>query len=183
MTMRRDALWGAIALVLEIRRLAPESRGEAVATVGRVDVEPGATNVVPGLACARVEMRSGDERRLAALRQAVEAAAERLAGEYGLRVAHDGWDHMPAQPLDERVTAALHEDAAGRGLRVVRMPSWAGHDAKILAPHLPAGLLFVPSRAGISHAPDENTAPGDLAAGAQVLLDAVRLLDERLDHV
>lgn len=182
MTMRRDALWGASSLVLEVRRLALESRGEAVGTVGRLDVEPGGANVIPGLARVRVELRSGDERRLAMLRQAVEAAAERIAREHDLQAAADPWDHMPAQPLDPHVTAALHDAATARGLRVIRMPSWAGHDAKILAPRVPAGLLFVPSRRGISHAPDEDTAPADLVGGTQVLLDAVCLLDERLAH-
>lgn len=180
MTMRRDALWGAAALVLEVRRLALAAAGEAVGTVGRVDVEPGATNVVPGRARLRIELRSGDEGRLASLRDAVEAAARRVAEEHGLGVAVDPWDRMGAQPLDARVVAAVEEAAAARGLRVVRMPSWAGHDAKILAPRVPAGVLFVPSRGGVSHAPDEDTAPADLAQGAQVLLDAIRLLDDRL---
>jgi hydantoinase/carbamoylase family amidase len=182
MALRRDALWGASALVLEIRRLAMESNGEAVATVGRLEVEPGGTNVVPGLARLRVEVRSGDEHRLDALRAAVDATARTAAQAYGLRVTIDPWDQMPAQPLDERVTTAIVDAAEARRLRIVRMPSWAGHDAKILAPHLPAGLLFVPSIGGVSHAPGEATAPEHLAGGAQVLLDTVRLLDARLDH-
>jgi N-carbamoyl-L-amino-acid hydrolase len=181
MAMRRDALWGASALVLEVRRLALESHGEAVATVGRLDVEPGGSNVVPGLARLRVELRSGDEHRLSALRTVVEAAARRIAQEYGLGATVADWDQMSVQPLDERVTAAIVDAAEARGVRFLRMPSWAGHDAKILAPHLPAGLLFVPSIGGVSHAPGEDTAPRHLAAGAQVLLDAVRLLDARLD--
>ena len=58
------------------------------------------------------------------------------------------------------------------------MPSWAGHDAKNLASHLPAGMIFVPSRDGISHAPDEFTDPAHLALGAQILLDVVLQLDQ-----
>jgi hydantoinase/carbamoylase family amidase len=182
MTMRRDALWGAAAMVLETRRLAMEAAGDAVGTVGRLDVEPGGTNVVPGLARVRVELRSGDETRLGALRRDVEAVARDLADHYTLSVTISPWDHIPGQPLDARVAAALLDAAALRGRRAIRMPSWAGHDAKILAPHVPAGLLFVPSRRGISHAPNEDTDAGDLAAGAQGLLDAVRLLDERIDN-
>ncbi|MGQ0549477.1 MAG: hydantoinase/carbamoylase family amidase, partial [Armatimonadota bacterium] len=70
MSLRRDALWGASALVLEVRRLALASAGDAVATVGRVEVEPGSTNVIPGAARVRVEIRSGSESRLADLRGA-----------------------------------------------------------------------------------------------------------------
>jgi acetylornithine deacetylase/succinyl-diaminopimelate desuccinylase-like protein len=88
---------------------------------------------------------------------------------------------MAAQPLDEHVSKAILDAAETRGLRIVRMPSWAGHDAKILAPHFPAGLLFVPSIGGVSHAPEEETAPGHITGGAQVLLDTVRLLDARLN--
>lgn len=182
MTMRRDALWGAAAMVLETRRLATETTGDAVGTVGRLTVEPGGTNVVPGLASLRIELRSGDETRLAALRREVETAARRLAGQYDLSVTVAPWDHIPGQPLDARVTTTVMDAAALRGRRAIRMPSWAGHDAKILAPHAPAGLLFVPSRRGISHAPEEDTGAADLASGAQALLDAVRLLDERIDN-
>ncbi|MGH2375277.1 MAG: Zn-dependent hydrolase [bacterium] len=177
MSMRRDALWGAGALVLEVRRLALASAGQAVATVGRIEAEPGSTNVIPGIARVRVEIRSGEESRLTELREAVEAAARRFAGEFGLSAIVDPWDHMGAEPLDERISALALEAATARGLRAISMPSWAGHDAKILAPHVPSGLLFVPSKGGISHAPDEDTDPAHLAAGAQLLLDVLLKVD------
>jgi len=177
MSMRRDALWGASALVLEVRRLALASSGEAVATVGRLEVEPGSTNIIPGAARVRVEIRSGSESRLSGLRDDVEAAAHALAREFGLNVRFDIWDHMGAEPLDERIRALAMEAAGERGLRAISMPSWAGHDAKILAPHVPSGLLFVPSKGGISHAPDEDTDPAHLAAGAQMLLDTLLKVD------
>ncbi|MGH2404507.1 MAG: hydantoinase/carbamoylase family amidase, partial [bacterium] len=177
MSMRRDALWGASALVLEARRLALASEGEAVATVGRIDAEPGSTNVIPGVARVRVEIRSGSGPRLRDLREAVEAAARGLAREFGLNVSVDRWDDMRVEPLDERIRTMALEAAASRGLRAISMPSWAGHDAKILAPHVPSGLLFVPSKDGISHAPDEETDPAHLTAGAQMLLDTLMKVD------
>jgi N-carbamoyl-L-amino-acid hydrolase len=72
------------------------------------------------------------------------------------------------------------ESATRQGLRATSMPSWAGRDAKILAPHLPVGLIFVPSKGGISHSPDEFTDPAHIAAGAQILLDTVRAIDHSL---
>jgi N-carbamoyl-L-amino-acid hydrolase len=177
MTMRRDALWGAATLVMDVRALALASDAQAVGTVGRIDVEPGATNVVPGVARVRVEVRSGEEPRLARLRDDVEAAARAAASAFGLRVTVDAWDHLPPQPLDERIRALVLEHAARRGLRAIAMPSWAGHDAKILAPYLPAGMIFVPSRDGISHAPDEFTSPEQVASGVQVLMDTVLAVD------
>ncbi len=182
MEMRQDALWGASALVLEVRRLALASDGRAVATVGRLEVEPGGTNVIPGVARMRVEMRSGEESRLAALRGAVEDAARRCAHEHSLRVTFDIWDHMPATPLDAALQAHVLASAHARGLKAVSMPSWAGHDAKILAPHLPAAMIFVPSHGGISHSPDEYTSPEQCASGAQLLLDTIRRADAHLSQ-
>jgi hydantoinase/carbamoylase family amidase len=183
MPMRRDALWGASALILEVRRLALATGGEAVGTVGRIEAEPGGTNVVPGKAVLRVELRSGREEVLAALRAEVEAAARRLAGEFALQANVDPWDHAPAVPLHPDLQAMALEAAAREGLRAIGMPSWAGHDAKNLAPHVPTGLIFVPSARGVSHAPGEHTDPSRLAAGAQVLLEVLCRLDGYLiDH-
>jgi hydantoinase/carbamoylase family amidase len=181
MPMRRDALWGASALVLEVRRIALATAGEAVGTVGRVEVEPGSTNVIPGKATVRVELRSGREELLEALRAEVEAAARRLAAEYTLETIVEPWDHAPAVPLHPGLQAMALEAAARRGLRAISMPSWAGHDAKILAPHVPTALLFVPSVGGVSHAPGEYTTPSHLTAGAQVLLDVLCRLDSDLN--
>jgi len=180
MAMRRDALWGAATLVLDVRRLALASDGTTVATVGKVDVDPGATNVVPGAASVRVEVRSGEEARLARLRADVETAAKTAAGAFGLSVTIDPWDSLPPQPLDDAIRALALEHAARRGLRAISMPSWAGHDAKILAPYLPAGLIFVPSRDGISHSPAEFTGPAQIGAGVQMLMDTLTAVDAGL---
>jgi N-carbamoyl-L-amino-acid hydrolase len=182
MEMRRDALWGASSLVLEVRRLALASDGRAVATVGRLEVEPGGTNVIPGVARMRVEMRSGEESRLSALRAEVEEAARRFAHEHSLDLTLDAWDHMPATPLDAAIQDLVLASARARGLNAISMPSWAGHDAKILAPHLPAAMIFVPSRGGISHSPDEYTSPEQCASGAQLLLDTIRRADAHLSQ-
>jgi len=177
MAMRRDALWGAATLVLDVRRLALASAGATVATVGKIDVEPGATNVVPGAARVRVEVRSGEDARLARLRADVEAAAHAAARAFGLSVTVDPWDSLPPQPLDDGIRTLALAHAARRGLHAISMPSWAGHDAKILAPHVPAGLIFVPSRDGISHSPAEFTSPAQIAAGVQVLMDTLVAID------
>jgi N-carbamoyl-L-amino-acid hydrolase len=177
MATRHDALWGGATLVLDIRGLALASAGAAVATVGKIEVEPGATNVIPGIARVRVECRSGEESRLVGLRADVEAAAKTAARAHGLTVTIDPWDSLPPQPLDDAIRAFVLAHAARRGLRAIAMPSWAGHDAKILAPHLPVGMIFVPSRDGISHSPDEFSSPEDIASGVQVLMDTIMAID------
>jgi hydantoinase/carbamoylase family amidase len=177
MAMRRDALWGAAALILHVRDAALATGGEAVATVGRIEVEPGATNVIPGRAAVRVEVRSGSARELAQVCARIEEAARNLASSQGLEVTIDEWEHAPPVPLDPTVRAAVLDAAAHRGLAAVAMPSWAGHDAKNLAPHVPTGLIFVPSKGGVSHSPREDTDPAHLVRGAQVLLDVLRRVD------
>jgi len=175
MESRQDALWGASEFVLALREIAFASHGEAVATAGRVEVEPGATNVVPGVARVRVELRGINQLSLAGPRDAA-------AAQYGLAVRLDPWDTMPATPLDAGLVDIALAAAARGGVRAIRMPSWAGHDVKILAPHVPAALLFVPSRGGVSHAPDEYTELAQLARGAQLLLDTIREADQYLSN-
>ena len=180
MESRQDALWGASSFVLALRELAFASHGEAVATAGAVEVEPGATNVVPGVARVRVELRGISQLSLAVPRDAAVACARAAASQYGLAVRLDPWDTMPATPLDAGLVDIALAAAARGGVRAIRMPSWAGHDVKILAPHVPAALLFVPSRGGVSHAPDEYTELAQLARGAQLLLDTIRETDHYL---
>jgi hydantoinase/carbamoylase family amidase len=180
MTMRKDALWGASAFVLAMRRLALYTGGEAVATVGRLDVEPGATNVIPGVGRLRVELRSGREELLEQLRGATEIQARGIGLEYELDVEVSEWSHSPVVPLDESLQSMALAHGARRGARVIRMPSWAGHDAKVLAPRVPTVLLFVPSRGGVSHHPHEWTDWKHATLGAQWLLDTVTALDRNL---
>ena len=180
MESRRDALWGASAFVLALRQRALESEGRLVATAGRLEVLPGATNTIPGEVRVRVELRAPDQPTLAAGCDGAATAAEEAASSHRLAVRLDPWDSMPPTLLDPELVEIALAAAARRTLRAVRMPSWAGHDAKILAPHVPAALLFVPSRNGISHTPDEYTEPRHLAAGAQLLLDTIREADSYL---
>ena len=82
-----------------------------------------------------------------------------------------------AAPTDEAIMAACERAAAGRGVASTRLVSGAGHDAQVLALLGPIGMLFVPSRGGVSHSPQEHTGPSLLVTGAEVLLDTVRMLD------
>ena len=180
MHLRRDALWGAAELALAVRDLARASDGRAVATVGVFEVGPGATNVVPGQALLRVEMRSPDEERLTSMRAAVEVEAAARAARHGLEVALDDWHHAPAVPMDPRLVEATRQALVDAGLDPHVMPSWAGHDAKVLARRMPVGMVFVPSVGGISHAPNERTDPRDCTLAAELLYHAVRRADTAL---
>jgi hydantoinase/carbamoylase family amidase len=177
MNARRDALWGAADLIVRVREIAQATQGRAVGTVGQCAVSPGVANVIPGRAEVIVEVRSADGRVLDDLCAEIKSTASACAGRYELEVDHHPWWTEPALPLDPRVRGEVAEAARDLGWPMVTMPSWAGHDAKILAGVAPSGMIFVPSIKGISHSPLEQTAWEDAARGAQVLCRALERLD------
>lgn len=180
MDLRRDALWGAAELVLAVRELGKEHAGQAVATVGVLEVQPGATNVIPGEAELRVELRAPDSELLLELSQRVESAARAASTEHGLDLEISEWHHAPPVPMHPMVLQALRESFEDAALPPVTMPSWAGHDAKILARQVPTGMIFVPSQGGLSHSPLESSSPSDCTTAAQLLLHTAQRLDQAL---
>lgn len=180
MELRQDALIGAAELALAVREAARARAGRAVATVGVFEVEPGATNVIPGRVRLRVELRAPTDGILSELRAEVEAAARAAAERGALALSIEPWHLAPAVAMHESARRATEAALADAGLPPLTLPSWAGHDAKVMARHMPAGMLFVPSVGGLSHTPDEFTASGDCAAGAQALLHAALRLAEAL---
>jgi N-carbamoyl-L-amino-acid hydrolase len=133
--------------------------------------------VIPGRAEVTVELRSADGRLLGSLVRQVEAAARACAGRYGLTLDIRPWRTESPAPLSRAIRDEICAAARDLGWPIDVMPSWAGHDAKILAAIAPAGMIFVPSIGGISHSPREQTAWEDVARGAQVLCRTVERLD------
>jgi hydantoinase/carbamoylase family amidase len=179
MDSRRDALWGAADLVAGVREQARGARGRAVGTVGRCTVTPGAVNVIPGRAEVTVELRSADAGFLGDLCARVEALGRSCAARYGLTVEIGPWRTEPPVPLSRAVGEEILAAARDLGSPITTMPSWAGHDAKILTAVAPVGMIFVPSIGGVSHSPKERTAWEDVTRGAQALLRVIERLDAR----
>jgi len=172
MDARQDALAGAARCLLVIREAVRAEEGMTV-NVGRLDVEPGGANVIPGVARFTVDVRAPSAEALALadglVRRAVADAAgvEKLEAEVVETFVH------PATELDPGLRAVLARQVAAAGTEVVEMVSGAGHDAMVLAEHVPAAMLFVPSRAGVSHAPDEYTPPEQYEPALTVLTETV----------
>jgi hydantoinase/carbamoylase family amidase len=170
MTLRRDALAGAAELILTLERLARESpSGTTVGTVGVIRALPGAINVVPGDVVVEVDVRDSDLAARQAVVDALLVAADELCERRGLgleleTIAEDHPAHC-APLVVEAAEAACEE----LGLSHRRMISGAYHDAMVLGSHVPIGMIFVPSAGGISHHPDEYTAPEEIDAGVDVL--------------
>lgn len=172
MAARDDALVTAAPFVLAVRDIAM-AHG-IVGTVGTLRVSPGASNVIPGQVDLSVEIRGLDDAVLDRAEAALRAEVERVGGAI-----------VPASrkaPVasDPTVLAAIEAACAGLGMAYRVMPSGAGHDAMCMEAITRQAMVFVPSRAGISHAPTEYTAPEQCVTGAQVLLGTLLELDARV---
>ena len=173
MELRRDALSGAARAVLALRDEA-RSRDDMTANVGVISAEPGGFNVVPGAAEMTIDVRSATPEGFARLEPFVRETLERIATEEGLglelRETHRKGPVLLDAELQDRLEAAAHEE----GGSTMRLPSGAGHDAMVLAHRVRAAMLFVPSRGGLSHTPEEFSTPEHCDLGARVLARTVR---------
>ena len=159
---RLDALVAAAEYVLQVRDIAGAVDG-AVATVGQVDVEPGAVNVIPGRVRVSVDARAPDRERL-----------DRLVAELELQADF----RLEPVPMAAKPIAAFRAELRERGIPVVELPSGAGHDASILASAgVSTAMLFVRSlNGGISHSPQEESSAEDVELAVEVLTGALARL-------
>lgn len=171
---RRDAGRAASRLAAGLRELLEEVDPEMVGNIGVITFWPGAVNVVPGRAELVLELRSVRPRSLRAAAAQLEERLGEISGEEGCRfsMTHRSGTGEP-QFMDPAVTAALERACQASGRPWRRLVSGAGHDAGMMAMAVPAGMLFVPSRGGVSHSPREHTDDRLLVQGAQALLDGV----------
>ena len=168
MANRRDALVGAVTALSHLPDLARRIGGDAVLTVGKLEVLPGGANVIPDLVTFTVDIRARAEQVVIDLIAQTRAVIEQAGGN-GLAVTVEQQLLVSPTPLSADLHAALSRNADGLGLQSRTMVSGAGHDAMIFADFAPTGLVFVPSRDGISHAPQEWTDYDQLARGIDVM--------------
>jgi allantoate deiminase len=181
MRLRRDALAAAAEMALAAERLAIEQGEPAVATAGAASASPGLYNVVAGSCELRLDVRHVEPLALDALAGAIEAECRAIAARRRVELALETVSRQDPIPMDARFVAEAEALAARRGLRARRMASGAGHDAMIFASAgVPSLMLFVPSRGGISHAPEEFTAPEALALGIDFARELLPRIAARL---
>lgn len=180
MDARQDALVAAARFVDAVYRTVGGRPGSAVATVGRIEAFPGAPNVVPGRVRLSLEVRDLALDTIDGIRLEVGARAEEIGAETGTRFAFQPFYLSRPAPCAPLVQDGVATAATTLGLASLRMPSGAGHDAQSIAAFAPVGMIFVPSAKGISHSPEEFTAPGDVENGGNVLLQTLLGLDAGL---
>jgi len=180
MAGRQDAFAAAARAALAVREEVRAEPGRQVGTVGYVKVEPGARNIIPGRVEFPVELRDLDKEKVLRIWARIEKRFAEIAREENVKL-----DCVPLQADEPALTdPAIQNDirAAARaaGYSTLDLPSGAGHDAQQIAHLAPIGMIFVPSRGGISHSPREYSSPEDVANGAEVLYRTILLLDSRL---
>ncbi len=174
MHLRRDALAAAARWISVVERRARANPG-LTATVGAVEVRPGAANIVPGEVHASLDVRHPDDAVRRRSTAALLDAARRIAARSGVAVEWQPHLDQAATACDPCLVAALSRAVAAAGFPVHKMSSGAGHDAMILAARVPVAMLFLRSPGGISHHPDETVNAEDVeaafSAGATLLAD------------
>jgi len=180
MNQRKDALVAAAKLVESVNQITRSIPGRQVATVGKIQAEPGAPNVIPGKVVMSLEIRDLEKSKIDLVFEKVKESAKKIAADTGTTISFAALDvtAVPA-PTDPRLRRMIQEAATDLGLTTKLMPSGAGHDAQDIARIAPIGMIFVPSIGGISHSPREFTTASDTANGASVLLQTILKLDEK----
>jgi len=174
MNMRRDAFQGLAELAGEIPRILEENGStRSVATVGRVELFPGAANVVPGRAEFSLEVRDTDPLVLNKLADAFRRALSAIARRRELMFEFDVMGELAPVKCDSGIVDTISAVCREMGSDATRMHSGAAHDTQVISTITRAGMIFVPSKEGRSHSPSEWTAWENIEIGANTLLNTL----------
>ncbi|ANE47659.1 allantoate amidohydrolase [Paenibacillus swuensis] len=176
MLMRLDALAGAAEMLGLLETEAMVEGEPLVATVGKLETAPNTPNVIPGTVKFTVDIRHDQEKSLTDFSERMLTRFGQIAARRGLEIEITSWLSAPPTPMDPSLMNRLQTICNNLSLPSRRMVSGAGHDAQLFAQLCPSAMLFVPSRGGISHSPEEYTPDDELIDGAAVLAELLRQL-------
>lgn len=179
MNVRQDALLAASKLVVAVNEAVKSFPGAQVGTVGTLNVEPNVSNVVPGKVTMTLEMRDLSNEKIQQVYQLIQPQLFRIEKETQTKITVKKELTHEASLTHLKLQDLIEQSAEELSFSNKRMPSGAGHDSQEMAKVAPMGMIFVPSRNGISHSPEEYTSPEDMAKGAGVLLRTVLKLDKQ----
>ena len=173
MALRKDALQVAAQLMQEVvacaHRHPPHGRG----TVGMVKVHPNSRNVIPGQVTFSIDLRNASDALCELMDADIRAVAAKLSASSGLPIVITPVSAYPAQPFHADCVQAVARAAQNLGYSHMPVVSGAGHDAVYMARLVPAGMIFIPCKDGISHNEIESALPAHITAGGNVLLHAM----------
>jgi hydantoinase/carbamoylase family amidase len=178
MNLRQDALAGAAEFVSAVEATAASSAG-TVATIGKLSVSHGASNVIPGHVMLTLDVRDQNDAHRLKVVKALEQRAKIIAKLRGLKLDWKLIQQAAAVPCDKSLTQIFSGCVSKRGFKTIKLPSGAGHDAVALAEVCPVAMLFVRCKGGISHNPAESVKTADVAVAIGVLADFIQTLAVR----
>lgn len=177
MNQRHDALLAAARYIDSVNRIVTSISGRQVGTVGRIQSLPGAYNVIPGKVITSLELRDLNSKKVEAIYEQIQTEVRQIEIATGTKFDFKQVSASQPAPTDARLRRFIDEAAKDLGLTTKLMPSGAGHDAQEIADLCPVGMIFVPSRDGISHSPREFSKTEDVTNGANVLLQSLLQVD------
>jgi len=175
---RRDALVAAASVITKVHALARKERGRAVATVGHIFVSPNSINIIPGQVVLDLEIRSFSVSAIRRIEAGLQTHIEKVEKRYGVRLASETTYSIEPTIFSKDVRRAISKACRKLGFSSMEIVSMAGHDANHMAGITRAGMIFVPSKKGLSHCPEEWTDPAQLIRGAEVLFHCLLELDK-----
>lgn len=177
MNQRRDALLAAAKYVEAVNRIVTSTPGRQVGTVGKIQAFPGAYNIVPGKVSTSLGLRDLDAAKVQMLFEKIQTEVRQIETATGTKFDFKAVTSSHPAPTDVRIRGTIEAAAKEQSLTTKLLPSGAGHDAQEIAHLCPIGMIFVPSRDGISHSPREFSKPEDITNGANVLLHSLLKVD------
>jgi N-carbamoyl-L-amino-acid hydrolase len=179
MDLRQDALLAASKFVVVVNEVINSVKGTQVGTVGKIAVQPGAYNVIPGKVILGLEIRDLSADKIEMLFREIEKRAAAIAVETKTKF---GFDRQPNESkpalTDKKLQQVINTNAKALGFSTKFMQSGAGHDSQHIASIAPSAMIFIPSVGGISHSPKEFSTATDMANGSNVLLRTILSLDK-----
>jgi N-carbamoyl-L-amino-acid hydrolase len=177
MNGRRDALLAAAKYIDAVNRIVTSIPGRQVGTVGKIQASPGAYNVIPGKVMTSLGLRDLDAAKVKMLFEKIQDEVREIEKTTGTKFDFKPVANSQPAPTDPRFQSVIGAAAKELGLTTKLLPSGAGHDAQEVAHLCPVGMIFVPSRDGISHSPREFSEAADITNGTNVLLHTLLKLD------
>ena len=181
MDKRNDALYAAALYVQSVHEIGKNAPGNQVATVGMIKPFPGAPNVIPGKVNASLEIRDLDEKKIDSIYKKIKRSTKKIAKKTGTTFQFQQTINIIPEPTNDLISKAIFEASNDLKLKSKFMPSGAGHDAQEMVQICPIGMIFIPSKNGISHSPKEYSTLDDISNGANVLLHTVLRIDEQIE--
>lgn len=180
MNKRTDALVAASSIITQLPNVAEETGDETVVTTGSLQVYPNGANVIPGKVVFTVDIRSGEEKDVLNALEKVKSTIH-ASKEEGLKVAVEQKTYISPKSLDPSIRKLLAQKSDALSIPSCSINSGAGHDAMILSDVTETGMVFIPSKNGLSHCPEEFSDIKDIASSVNILYEASKTLTEEVE--